>query len=426
LSKKLQLPRSLGNGLTLRAVESDADVEKVVAINTQVHDAETGDIARHWLMGGHPVIFREGWLYVEDGATGQAVATLCLIPMTWCYGGHLLPVAELGFVATLSGYRGRGLQRVLSDAFDELALERGHTLAAIEGIPGFYGQFGYEYALPLNNCFDLGFEQVSDEPEPAALALRAATLADVPALQRLYDASIAALDVAALRDAALWAHQLAAPKEITFYMHTTVIERAGQVMGYLRWGDDGWSDRLVVSELAVGDGPGARERVLAALRFARDQGRARDKSGMRLRLPAHHPAVTVARYLGAADEGRYGWQMRVLDPAGLLRAIAPALEARLAGSLLQGFSGGLVFDLYRSQLALRFEAGRLVDVSAPAEPAQETHAGMMLKQATQLWLGWRGREALEAWNPDFWSRDTARHLLDVLFPRAQAYIYMPY
>jgi hypothetical protein len=51
---------------------------------------------------------------------------------------------------------------------------------------------------------------------------------------------------------------------------------------------------------------------------------------------------------------------------------------------------------------------------------------MSLKQATQLWLGWRGREAMEAWYPDFWTREHARHLLDVLFPKARAYIYMPY
>lgn len=423
MSKKSRFPRSLGDGLTLRAVETDADAAKVIAINAEVHGE--GDIVRHWLMEGHPVIFREGWLYVEDQATGQAVATLCLIPMTWRYGNQPLPVAELGFVSTLPGYRGRGLQRVLSDAFDQLALERGYALAAIEGIPGFYGQFGYEYAVPLNSAFDLDFDQVPDGPAPSGHVVRPATLADVPALQGLYDTSIAPLDVAALRDAALWRHQLAAPQEITFYARTSVIECGGRAVGYLRWGDDGWSDRLLVSELAVDNGPGVRERMLVALRFARDQGQARDKSGIRLRLPADHSAVTVARYLGAADRRHYGWQMRVLDPVGLMRAIGPALEARLAGSLLAGYSGSLVFNLYRSRLALRFEEGRLVEVSLPAGEVQ-ADAGMGLKQATQLWLGWRDREALEEWYPDFWSRDAARHVLDVLFPRARAHIYMPY
>jgi hypothetical protein len=51
---------------------------------------------------------------------------------------------------------------------------------------------------------------------------------------------------------------------------------------------------------------------------------------------------------------------------------------------------------------------------------------MTLKQATQLWLGWRERKALEAWHPDFWTRETSRFLLDVLFPQTRAYIYVPY
>jgi hypothetical protein len=51
---------------------------------------------------------------------------------------------------------------------------------------------------------------------------------------------------------------------------------------------------------------------------------------------------------------------------------------------------------------------------------------MSLNQATQLWLGWRGREALEDWYPDFSTKEPSRLLLDVLFPKAWAYIYMPY
>jgi hypothetical protein len=142
-------------------------------------------------------------------------------------------------------------------------------------------------------------------------------------------------------------------------------------------------------------------------------------------MPAGSPAVDLALELGAVSRGHYGWQMQVLDPVGFMRAIRPALEERLARSSLAGYSGSLVFDLYRSRLALRFEAGKLAEVSAPQGEVQ-ANAGLRLKTATQLWLGWRGREALEAWYPDFWSQEAARPLLDVLFPRARAYVYMVY
>jgi GNAT superfamily N-acetyltransferase len=425
MAESLQLPRLLGGGLILRAVETDADAEKVIAINAAIHGADEASIVRHWLFEGHPTIFRGGWLYIEDPTAGRAVATLCLIPMTWSCAGQLLPVAELGFVGTLPNYRRRGLQRVLSDAFDQLALGRGFVLAAIEGIPGFYGQFGYEYALPLEGGFDLEFEQIPDEPVPAGYTPRPAAPMDILAVQRLYDDSIATLDLSAARDAALWKHQLAVPEGITFYGATTVIERDSRIVGYLRWNANDRSDRLRILELAVGDGPGARERILVALRFARDQARSGCKCGLRLRLPTDHLAVVFARYLGAMDRGHYGWQMKVLDPVGFMQAIGPALEARLAGSLLAGYSGSLVFNLYPSRLTLRFDAGRLVEVSAPTGEV-EADAGLTLPGATQLWLGWRGREALEEWYPDFWSRQGARHLLDVLFPRARAYIYQPY
>jgi predicted N-acetyltransferase YhbS len=427
-------PDILDNNLVLRAVQTDADAEKVIKLNAQVHGADEGEIVRYWLYHGHPTMQREDWLFIEDQSTGQAAATLSLMATTWRYGTHPLPVAELGFVATDPDYRRRGLQRTLSDAFDMLARERGYTLAAIEGIPGFYGQFGYEYAIPLVGGFNLDFEYVPEGTsltdtgsahEGGRFRFRRALAADVPALQRLYDSSIADLDIAAVRDRALWTYQLSAPENIVFYPPTTIIEQGGQIAGYLRWTDDDWTDRLRILELAVVGGRGTRERLLMALRFARDRGLDAEKRGLTLQLPENHPVVGFARYLGPLNGGHYGWQMKVLDAVSFIEGIRPALEARLSGSLLADYSGTLAFDLYRSRLELSFEDGRLTAVKIP-ERVDDADARMSMSQATQLWLGWRGREALEDWYPDFSTKAPSRSLLDVLFPKARAYIYMPY
>jgi predicted N-acetyltransferase YhbS len=422
------LPQLLASGLVLRVVESDADAEQVISLNAQIHGAEVGDILRHWMFVGHPTLSRGDWLFVEDPSVGQAVATLSFMPLKWIYGCQTLPVAELGFVATSPDYRRRGLQRALSNAFDQMALDRGFTLAAIEGIPGFYGQFGYEYAIPLVGGYHLEYEQVVDAPKAIDTVIRRATPADIIALQSLYESSIARLDLAAPRSFELWMHQVTVPQHRAMSGTTTVMEQNGRVVGYVRWSDDDWTDRLRILELAVDDGPGVRERIMMALRFARQRGEAADKRGLTLQLPESHPAVEVARYLGAIDGGHYGWQMKVLNPAAFLHEIKPALETRLDGSVLAGYSGALVFDLYRSCLALRFEAGELLQVNAVTDDAHSVQADarMSLKQATQLWLGWRCRKAMERWYPDVWSRVEAQHLLDVLFPKAQAYIYMPY
>ncbi|MEM3459050.1 MAG: GNAT family N-acetyltransferase [Candidatus Bathyarchaeia archaeon] len=86
----------------------------------------------------------------------KIVATLNLISVEWSIGGIPLQVAEMGQVATLAEYRHRGLQRRLVEEFHKQAAEQGYDLCAIEGIPYFYRQFGYEYALPLLEETKLG------------------------------------------------------------------------------------------------------------------------------------------------------------------------------------------------------------------------------------------------------------------------------
>ncbi|HAZ27685.1 TPA: hypothetical protein DCY67_03570 [Candidatus Acetothermia bacterium] len=68
--------------------------------------------------------------------------------------------AELGLVGTLDEWRGRGLQRRMVAYFRERMAERGAVLSIIQGIPGFYRQFGYVYAIPLEGGLVLAPRQV--------------------------------------------------------------------------------------------------------------------------------------------------------------------------------------------------------------------------------------------------------------------------
>jgi predicted acetyltransferase len=415
------IPQRLDEELVIRACHTEADIEQVAALNGEIHGSTEGEAVRRWLLKGHPQIRPEGWLLVEDERTGEAVATLSLMPLTWRYGPVSLPVAELGFVATQPAYRRRGLQRALSAAFDRIALANGYTLAAIEGIPFFYRQFGYEYALPLfDSLFNWQLNQIP-RGRSAGFSFRPAEPADVAVLASFYREHTASLDITTERSEEMWRYLVQAPEQ-TFYRTQIYLQerRDGQVIGYLGLAPSGWANRLTLMELSADQ----QDAILAALRFAGERARAGGHKAVGLQLPANHPACVLSRYQGIKEERPYGWQMKVLDRVRFLEMIAPALEERLASSLLSGIREELVWNLYRDRIGLRIEGGQVT----PFVPRPEAEPDLSIPPlvATQLWLGWKSLAALDDWHKDMWVKDEKRLLLEVLFPPAMAHIYLGY
>jgi len=148
-------------GLVLRSLAGNDDLDRVVACAAEVfgeRDASLlSDFFRH-----HPHADPRDLLYIEDPATGRVVSTLTLLPWSLSYEGVDLPAGEMGIVATLEGYRRRGLSRRLTAAFMARLRERGCLISHIQGIPYFYRQFGYEYAIPLEGGLRLEGRQIPD------------------------------------------------------------------------------------------------------------------------------------------------------------------------------------------------------------------------------------------------------------------------
>ena len=421
------IPQTVGDHLILKSCSSPADIERVIAINNDVHGEIEAKVVRGWLVDGHPQFAPESWLYIHDTKADLAAATLSLMPLAWRFENVSLPVAELGFVSTRPAYRHQGLQRMLSAAFDRIALANNYSLAGIEGIPYFYRQFGYEYAVPLfDSRVTLTLAQIpAGELEP--YAFRPATAADIPLLSAAYRQHSAPLSITTERSAAMWAYYLELDSgrrrvqrgEVSG-LRLFIMEKDGQTANYLALFPSGWTNQLNVAELSAD----TEAAILAALRFAGSQAELGQHETVGLQLPAGHPAVEFLRYRGFHEEGTYGWQMKVLDPVRFLDAIAPALEARLARTVLRGTSGSLNFNLYRHNVGLHIMDGRVTAKALAADV--EADVNMPPTVATQLWLGWKPFADLDDWTKDVSARDEKRHLLDILFPPLQAHIYLGY
>ncbi|MBI4769707.1 MAG: GNAT family N-acetyltransferase [Chloroflexi bacterium] len=192
----LDLPRDLGDGLTLR-LAARADARALADFNARIHaDGPSPDEGlRVWtidLLGGdHPTAGPGDFtLVVDRAAGGKIVSSLGSIPQTWTYAGIPFPVGRPDLVGTDPDYRRRGLVAAQFEVIHALGARRGELLQGITGIPWYYRQFGYEMALELDCCRRLYWPRLPalKAGQSEAFRLRPATPDDIPRLQEMYQA----------------------------------------------------------------------------------------------------------------------------------------------------------------------------------------------------------------------------------------------
>ena len=411
--------KDLGQGLALRTAAGLDDIERVARFNGLIHGAELAITLRR-LLRDYADIEGRDIVFVEDTASGEIVSSLLHLPWTLSYGGVLLPVAEMGMVGTLESHRRQGLVRIQTDYFMQRLQERGCLLSLIQGIPYFYRQFGYEYAMPLEGGLRLSGRELPAPPD-AAFWFRPATAEDIPIVQRLYSAAARDLDIGAVRDEATWRYLLAEPAGSALRCETWLVEdESGRAAGYFRLPDFHFDEELAVNEVSQLSG----DVALAVLYWLKQAAVERDKPGIRLNLPAGCTLMQLAHSLGAHDLGTYAWQVHVPDLAAILRAIGPALEQRLAASPFDGLSRELQLCFYRDSVTMRFEDGKLVVVQASG-PAQGAINFPPLT-FTPMLFGHRTVEQMRLAYPDISIDGSVRLLLDTLFPPLAAFIYPSY
>ena len=98
----------------------------------------------------------------------------------------------MAIVGTLEAYRRRGLVHAQTEYFKERLRERGCLISHIQGIPYYYRQFGYEFAIPLEGGLRLTGYVLPPEPDQT-LTFRLATNADIPQLEGFYETATAKL-----------------------------------------------------------------------------------------------------------------------------------------------------------------------------------------------------------------------------------------
>lgn len=374
------------------------------------------------LFNHHPGMGPENWLMIEEAATGAIASACTLIPWVWEFDGVRLVVAEMGLVGTAAPHRGRGLMSELARRFAEEMDRRGCDLGGIEGIPGFYGRFGYHYAVPLENHVTMPLH-VCSAMDLGGFALRTATRDDIPFLMAQDDEYRRAYSLASVRDGATWEYIFGSSVQTECARDIRILERDGHPLFSFALMAYGFGAGLIVCEVSEGI---TFEALCAMLRFLGEEAARRGKPYVRFNLHDESAPARMLIALGASVKPGWAWQVNVPRPDRFLAKIAPVLNRRLAGSPFRGSTVEFGVNLFRATYRLVLEKGEVASVTPHAgECAHAINVSADLFPA--LALGARDWRELNRVRPEVVpSTDTAALLADVLFPRTRSWMRLSY
>jgi len=401
-------------------LETAEDVEDYLGLIRKVWSEEVGvDKLAKKLIDFHPKMTLRNFFVIKDD--GRMISTLNLIPVTWSLGGVLLKVAEMGHVGTLPEYRGKGLIRRLIGEFHVDVEDQGYDLAAIEGVPYFYRQFGYEYAVPLLEETKIRLDQIPESR--SGIKVRPFIDKDVAKAMALLEGSQRKFHVHSVRDEQVWRMQhetkiASDPEPFEAY----AVEEKAELTAYFRVRQNLKGKELILTEITEVDQLSAQ----TVLGFLKHYGMERDLEILSSNISYEEPFTEHLLALGAVKRvPPYAWQLRVTDYVKIFEKLKSLFESRLAASTYHRLSETLCFNFRLYTIQLTIKDGEIMDIRK-ISGSQRSAIGLNPLVFVQLLMGYKSRQELEDAFPDVRIAASHRHLVDVLFPKLPSYIHSAY
>ncbi|MEM4246679.1 MAG: GNAT family N-acetyltransferase, partial [Candidatus Bathyarchaeia archaeon] len=350
---------------------------------------------------------------------GETVAALVMIPQTRVLDGLALRVAEMGCVATHPDHRGRGLQRMLNEQFDIFAKRNGFDLCALAGIPYFYRQFGYEYAVDLDHSTSINADTIPYQA--SSLEIRPFRETDIEAASRMLEDAQSRYHVRCPRTEAVWLMQ----QRTGYYngepFNSVAFIEGCELKAYMRYSLKKGEGSFILKE-AVLESP---KYVSDVLSFVKEACR---KYGLNkvvsMQFYGDEPTLTLIG-LGGESVKPYAWQVKILDYLGLLRKLVPLLELRLLRAGYGNLTETLNLNFRKFNIRVKVELGKIVCLEENDETGDRS-IGLNPYVFPQMLLGYRSVGELIESYPDVRVSDSYKAIVEALFPKGQGYIFHIY
>lgn len=435
----------LGDGYTLRwAIPSDKD--SLLDLYGYVFREETNGSHNTYLMaytddlfsGRHPFGSSDDFAVVAD-AENRIVATTVLMRMPLEYAGVAIPSGRPEMVASHPDVRNRGYIRKIFQLIHAKSTARGDLMQGISGIPYYYRQFGYEYALSLGGAHIVPVQSIPKlgENQSEPFVVRRAQHSDTMQLLILYERERSRLHnqlpmlVTSRIDASYLRYTMSDVTGHEPWLPYVICRPDGEVVGSL------WSNRVrgvsSIGVFALSTEPHiqladvypslCREMMRIAGTIHIWDNKTGIPEHIQFGLGVDHPMYRIIEQGMHKSNRPYAWYIRVGDTAKLIQHIVAPLERRLSQSAMAGYNGELTFDFYRSGLQLTFHKGKINATTLPAnDGSRKGNAGYPPHLFLQQLFGLHSLQELKASHPDVYSSAESEVLLNILFPKQSSWL----
>lgn len=426
--------RDLGDGLILRHGLPE-DGEELALFNGQQlgddgmnsRDGQGLAAMTRDIFSGRPHVSLtpQDFTIVEEVSSGRIVSAMCLIQQTWQYEDIEFGFGRPEYVATHPDFRNRGLIRAQFDVVHQWCADRGLMVQGITGIPYFYRQFGYEYALNLGGR-RLGYQASKlKDGETEKFTMRPAEEKDIQFMMLAYEHGRKRSLLSANWPHEHWHNNLYEMSSDNIQrLEFQVIERVGEPVGYFSYAPFLYMSGIHMGHFELMPGVSWMEVSPAVARYLWDAGQSMSKTDntpmelMGFAFGGQHPSYEALGNLLPGVRDPYAWYMRVPDLIGFLNHIKPMLEKHLADSIACGHNGEYLIGMYPKGIKLTLEQGRITFEPWKPDHADHGNAGFPALTFLQILFGHRSFEELEHAFPDCWGdNDQTRLLVNILFPK---------
>lgn len=397
---------------------NESDKKRYLAFNKLVHGNDHLEEELDKLLFKNPFSKSEkDCFYIEE--CGDMISSVVVTKKYQRIGDNIAQVGEFDIVGTHPDYRGKGYcSKLMEYSFNKMK-EEGIFLCRLIGIPNFYQQYGFEYAVPayFYNYVNIDKELLSDCKSDYSVEFVSEFSNDLlEKMIKIYHRETACnfgSEVRCVEYLKYMIEEKALDRGSSWY----VVLKGEELMGYAWIKDE--ESKLFIKEVAMQNEPASESLCLKIYEMLKD----RSYNNIGVRCPLNN---TFARYIykkggtfrcnNEIYHGSWGEMYKILNLKKALMGILNLLQSRLKESKFNKINANYTIVTEQENATLKIKEG-VITISDTIGVKVKIPMSIL----TPVYTGYKSIEYYK--DKIEYINDEVEQVFKVLFPQENPYIW---